>query len=185
MLYYKGNIIWNNFCLAIIGSRDCSQESKDEVLKIVASLPKDIIIISGLARGIDTCAHYSALINKKKTIAVLPCGIETIYPKENKGLSEEILKTGGMLLSEYPNKERATGKTFFLRNRIITGLSSAVLVAHAKIKSGTMNAVGFAKKQEKPIYAIPGSEGTDFLLSNGAQLASNLPLLFKNDNNES
>jgi len=183
MLYHKGSIIWNNFCLAIIGSRDCSEEAKNKVFSIVESIPQNIVIISGLARGIDTSAHYSALKTNKKTIAVLPCGIETIYPKENKTLSEEIIKSGGMIVSEYLGKARATGRTFFLRNRIITGLSSAVLVAHAKTKSGTMNAVGFAKKQKKPIYAIPGSEGTDFLLSNGAYPASDLPLLFKNDTN--
>ena len=182
-LYYKGKIIWNDPCLAIVGSRDCSSEIKNKILKIIKDLPNNIVIVSGLARGIDSIAHLSAIETNKRTIAVLPCGIEKIYPKENIPLSNLILKNGGLLLSEYPGNFGPTKKSFVLRNRIITGLSSAVLIAEAKIKSGTMHTANFAQKQGKIIFAIPGSEGTDFLISKGAIDASNLPSSFKNDTN--
>lgn len=182
-LYCKGKIIWNNPALAIIGSRDCSPQIENKILKIIESLPNNIVIVSGLAKGVDSIAHLSAIKLNRKTIAVLPCGIDMVYPKENIPLSKLILEKGGLLVSEYKGKQRPSKKSFVLRNRIITGLSSVVLVAEAKIKSGTMHAVNFAKKQEKPIYAIPGSEGSDFLISKGSFNASDLPLAFKNDKN--
>ena len=181
MLYSKGKITHNDYCLAVIGSRDCSLESKKKLFEVIKKLPQNIVIVSGLAIGIDTCAHLSALKTGKKTIAVLPCGIETIYPKQNITLSQLIIQKGGAIVSEYEGKMRPTKKSFILRNKVIADLSNAVLVAEAQIKSGTMTAVNFALKQNKPIYAIPGSAGTNYLLEN--KIASDLPLLFKNVNN--
>lgn len=181
MLYSRGEIIHNNYCLAVVGSRDCSLESKKNLFKIIEKLPQNIIIISGLAIGVDTCAHLSAIKTNKKTVAVLPCGIETIYPKQNIKLSELILQKGGAIVSEYKGTMRPTKKSFILRNKVIADLSNAVLVVEAKIKSGTMTTVNFAIKQNKTIYAIPGSDGTNYLLEN--KIAHDLPLLFKNVNN--
>jgi len=181
MLYSRKEITHNDYCLAVVGSRDCSSESKTKLFEIIKKLPQNIVIVSGLAIGIDTCAHLSAIKTNKKTIAVLPCGIETIYPKQNIELSELILESGGNIISEYLGKMRPTKRSFILRNKIIADISDAILVAEAQIKSGTMTTVNFAKKQNKPIYAIPGSIGTNYLLKN--EIAKDLPLLFKSVNN--
>ena len=167
-LYYSGKLACDDPCLAVVGSRDCSEKSKLFVSKIIKELPREIIIVSGLAKGIDTVAHSSALSCGKKTIAVLPCGIERIYPRENTNLTKEIIKGGGLLISEYDIKAKPTKFSFIQRNGVIAGISSAVLVIEAKIKSGTMTTVNFAKKQNKKIYAVPGSEGCDYLISKGA-----------------
>jgi DNA processing protein len=167
-IYYQGHIIWNQPCLAVIGSRNCSIESKYICLKIIKDLPQEFVIVSGLAKGIDTFAHASALKTGKSTIAVLPSGIEKIYPKENENLSNKIIEKGGLLISEYPSKTKPTKFSFIQRNRITAGLSFAVLVIEAQIKSGTMHTIRFAQEQGKTIYAVPGSEGTDYLILNGA-----------------
>lgn len=167
-IYYKGKLIWNRPCLAVIGSRNCSPESKRIIDKIIKGLPEQFVVVSGLARGIDAAAHSSALKHNKGTIAVLPCGIEMIYPKENEILAKKILEKDGLLVSEYPSKTKPTKFSFIQRNRITAGLSFAVLVAEAEMKSGTMHTVRFAEEQGKTIYAVPGSEGTDYLILNGA-----------------
>lgn len=167
-IYYKGKIIWNQPCLAVIGSRNCSMENKKIAAKIINGLPAQVVIVSGLAKGIDAIAHASALKSGKGTIAVLPSGIERIYPKENENLAKKIIEKEGLLISEYPNKTRPTKFSFIQRNRITAGLSFAVLVIEAQMKSGTMHTVNFAREQEKTIYAVPGSEGCDYLILNGA-----------------
>ncbi len=175
-IYYKGNIIWNQPCLAVVGSRDCLSQNKNICLKIIKNLPKEFVIVSGLARGIDTFAHLSALKSNKATIAILPSGIEKIYPKGNENLSKKIIESDGLLISEYPSKTKPTKFSFIQRDRLTAGLSFAVLVIEAQIKSGTMHTVKFAQEQGKTIYAVPGSEGTDYLILNGA-----IPVLSAND----
>jgi len=167
-IYYKGKIIWNQPCLAVIGSRNCSTENKKIATKIINGLPPQVVIVSGLAKGIDAVAHASAIKSNKQTIAVLPSGIERIYPKENENLAKKIIEKDGLLISEYPSKTRPTKFSFVQRNRITSGLSSAILVIEAQMHSGTMHTVNFAKEQEKTIYAVPGSEGCDYLIINGA-----------------
>lgn len=167
-IYYKGRTIWNQPCLAVIGSRDYSIQNKPIVSKIINGLPQQVVIVSGLARGIDSLAHLAALKSNKGTIAVLPCGIERIYPKENENLAEKIIEKQGMIISEYPSKTKPTKFSFIQRDRITAGLSLAVLVVEAQMKSGTMHTVDFAIEQGKTIYAIPGSEGCDYLILNGA-----------------
>lgn len=167
-IYYQGAIIWDNPCLSIIGSRDCSIESKRICLKIIKNLPQNLVIVSGLARGIDTAAHIAALKTGKKTIAILPSGIDKIYPKENEKLASKIVEKEGLLISEYPSKTKPTKFSFIQRDRLTAGLSSAILVVEAQMKSGTMHTINFALEQKKKIYAVPGSEGTDYLILNGA-----------------
>jgi DNA processing protein len=167
-IYYQGKIIWDQPCLAVIGSRNCLPQNKNICLKIIKDLPPEFVIVSGLAKGIDTFAHISALKSGKATIAVLPSGIEKIYPKENETLAKKIIDNGGLLISEYPSKTRPTKFSFIQRNRITSGISTAVLVVEAQMKSGTMHTVRFAQEQGKIIYAVPGSEGADYLILNGA-----------------
>jgi DNA processing protein len=167
-IYCKGKLIWNQQCLAVIGSRNCSSESKKVIDKIIKDLPPQVIIVSGLAKGIDSFAHSSALKHNRGTIAVLPSGIDRIYPKESENLARKIIEKDGLIISEYPNKTKPTKFSFIQRNRITAGLSSAVLVIEAQMKSGTMHTVRFAEEQNKTIYAVPGSEGCDYLILNGA-----------------
>ena len=135
---------------------------------------KDICIVSGFARGIDTYSHIGAIKEKGKTIAVLGSGLDVIYPKENLKLYYEILNSGGLIISEYPLGSKPEKYHFPQRNRIISGLSDGVLVIEAKEKSGTLITVDYALDQGRDVYAIPGniekenSYGTNNLIKEGA-----------------
>ena len=178
-LFYVGNIkLINNFSIAIIGSRESSYYGNKIAKEFANDLSKKgITIVSGLARGIDKYAHVGSNGN---TIAVLGCGINIIYPSENKKVYEEILNKGGLILSEYPVNTEPLKMNFIERNRIIAGISNGVLVVEAKIKSGTFSTVDFALEQGKNIYAIPGpinsskSEGTNELIKQGAKIVTNI-----------
>ena len=133
---------------------------------------------SGLARGIDTCAHKGALRNKKRTIAVLGCGLDIVYPAENRGLLEEIIREDGLVMTEYLPKTRPMSYNFPARNRIISGISRGVLVVEAGVKSGSLITTDFALEQGRDVFAIPGnigyknSEGTNSLIKDGAKLVT-------------
>ena len=158
-LYYRGTILPNENCFAIVGARKCSIESKKIAFKIAKELSKHFIIISGLASGIDTSAHTAAVNEKKRTIAVLGTGLnkEVIYPKENLELSENIIKTGGCLISEYPPNTKGAKERFLERNRIISGISLAVLAIEAKERSGTSATIRRALNQNKKVFTINSS----------------------------
>ena len=158
-LYYRGEILPNKNCFAIVGARKCSIESKKIAFKIAKELSKHFIIISGLASGIDTSAHTAAVNEKKRTIAVLGTGLnkEVIYPKENLELSENIIKTGGCLISEYPPNTKGVKERFLERNRIISGISLAVLAIEAKERSGTSATIRRALNQNKKVFTINSS----------------------------
>jgi len=167
-LYYQGSLDQEGYYLSVIGSRDCSEESKRLLSAIIKDLDEKVIIISGLAKGIDAQAHAAAIGCGKKTVAVLPSGFERIYPKENIALAKDIISSEGLLLSEYLPQAKPTRFSFIQRNRLVAGMAEAVLVVEAELKSGTMSTVSFAKKYGKKIYAVPGSEGCDDLIKNGA-----------------
>ena len=137
-----------------------------------------ITIISGLAEGIDTVAHKASYKNSGKTIAVLAGGVDIIYPKENEILCKEIIKSGGLLVSEYEPGTIPQKDNFPKRNRIISGLSAGVVVIEAKRKSGTMITVSHALEQGREVFAIPGnidslnSVGTNELIKEGAKLVT-------------
>ena len=114
-----------------------------------------VVTISGLAKGIDSICHKETLRNKGKTIAVIGSSLDIIYPFENKGLAEEIVKNGGCIVSEYPLGTKPEKMNFPARNRIISGLSNGVIVVEAKKKSGTMTTVDFALEQGKTVFTIP------------------------------
>jgi len=158
-LYYKGTILPNENCFAIVGARKCSIESKKIAFKIAKELSKHFIIVSGLASGIDTSAHTATVNEKKRTIAVLGTGLnkEVIYPKENLELSENIIKTGGCLISEYPPNTKGVKERFLERNRIISGISLAVLAIEAKERSGTSATIRRALRQNKKVFTINSS----------------------------
>ncbi|MDP4144174.1 MAG: DNA-processing protein DprA [Bacillota bacterium] len=155
ILYLKGK----NFtkkdekAIACVGTRQPTEFGTRAVSSIVESLVKEnFIIVSGLAMGIDAESHCTCLKSQGRTVAVLAHGLDTIYPKENKGLMEDILKSGGTLISEYPVKTRPDKFRFVERNRIISGLSKGVVVFEAKSKSGTMHTVNFAIEQKRKVF---------------------------------
>lgn len=181
-LYIKGNKeLLNSFSLAIIGCRDNSNYG-EFIAKIISSnlAKKDIVTVSGLAKGIDSIAHKATVKENKKTIAVIGSGLDNIYPKENINLAKEIIKNKGIIISEYCIGEKPEKMHFPARNRIISGISDGVIVIEAKKKSGTMITVDFALEQGKNVFAIPGnitsqnSEGTNELIKQGATVVTNI-----------
>ena len=179
VLHIKGKFLQNEKCFAIVGTRRCSSYGKEVAFNFAKELSRaGVIIVSGLARGIDTMAHKGALAVGGKTIAVLGTGIseKIMYPKENIGLAKEIVDKGGCLMSEYPPETQATKFTFPDRNRIISGISLGVLVVEAKFKSGALITSRYAKQQNKKIFSVPGSiyslnsKGPHALIKNGAIL---------------
>ncbi len=176
-LYIKGDTqILNDFSLAIIGCRQCSNYGSKIAKDIAYSLAKkDINIVSGLARGIDTFAHIGAVNGNGKTIAVVGTGLDIVYPYQNKILEENIVKKGGAIVSEYPLGTKPIKTNFPERNRIISGLSKGVIVVEAKEKSGTLITVDFALEQGRNVYVVPGninsknSVGTNELIKEGAK----------------
>ena len=134
-----------------------------------------ICINSGMALGIDTQAHLGAVDKVGKTVAVLGCGLNRVYPKENQELFYKIIDNGGAVISEYKNNEEAESKKFIQRNRIVSGMSIGVLVVEAAHRSGTSITAKFARAEQKPIFCIPHDisdklgVGTNKLLKQGAK----------------
>ena len=180
MLYIKGNKkILQDFSISMIGCRQCSTYGKKVANDLAYELSqKGINIVSGLATGIDSFAHIGCIKAKGKTIAVLGNGLDRVYPKENIGLFNEIVKTGGAIISEYVIGTRPERMNFPARNRIVSGLSNGVIVIEAKEKSGTLITVDFAQDQGKDVFVVPGnitspnSKGTNSLIKEGAKIVT-------------
>lgn len=163
--------------IGIVGSRESTGYGEKCARNFAREISKEnICIVSGMAIGIDTAAHEGAIREKGSTIAVLGCGFNNIYPKENIDLFNDILKKGGCVISEYSPNTKADLSKFPKRNRIISGLSKGILVVEAKHRSGSLITAKYAKKQDKKIFCIPGnidektSVGTNRLIQNGAKL---------------
>lgn len=177
VLYYHGNInLLDDKTIGVIGMRVPSEYGVNATDKLVHDLvKKEYTIISGMALGVDTVAHRSALKNNGKTVAILGSGIDYCYPKRNRDIYE-LMKQNHLVLSEYPNDCVPTKENFPRRNRIISGLSSAVLVTESKQHSGTMITVGFALEQGKDIFCVPSrifdSIGCNLLIQQGAKLVN-------------
>ena len=176
-LYYLGDLesAFSQPRMAIVGSRKVSAYGKSVTLKLAKQAAEQgIVTVSGLALGVDGLAHQAALEAGGKTIAVLPSGLDAIYPASHYQLAERILKQGGSLLSEYPAGTAAFKGNFIARNRIISALSDAVLITEAAIKSGSLHTANFAFEQHRIVMAVPGnitselSTGTNNLIKSGA-----------------
>ena len=178
-LYVKGNL--NNFNtdknLAVIGSRKATDYGKMVTEKIIKELSAyNINIVSGLAIGIDTCAHTWAINQNLKTLAVIGSGFNRLFPSINKSLASQIIENDGAIVSEYPINFEPQKYYFVARNRLISGLSKAVLIVEAQKKSGTLITAKFAEEQNRDILAIPNnifsqnSFGTNQLIKDGAKL---------------
>ena len=163
--------------VAIVGSRKPSAYGKELTYRIAYDLAKrGLVIISGLALGIDAIAHQAALDAKGKTIAVLASGLDNITPMTNRCLAEDILKNGGAIISEYPSGTSIKSYQFLARNRLVSGISDFVLVTEATSRSGTLSTVAHALDQGKEVGAIPGpvtsplSAGCHKIIQQGAHL---------------
>lgn len=176
MLYVKGKIpIWEKPCAAIVGARGCSPYGKTYAREFGKCLAQNgVLIVSGMAAGIDGFAQRGALMADGVTVAVLGCGVDICYPKENFGLYQDILFGGGAIISEYPPGTPPMPNHFPARNRIISGLSDMVLVIEAKKRSGSLITADMALEQGKEVYALPGpvnselSQGCNELIRQGA-----------------
>ena len=168
-LYILGKILKSDArAIAVVGSRNLSLRGESLTKKFVKKFVKEgYTIVSGLARGIDTVAHTTALKEGGRTIAVLGSGLDIIYPFENKALAEKIIKSGA-LVSPYPNGMKPFPKNFLARNRVIVELSCAVLIVEGKRRSGTLSTASWAANAGIDVFAIPGSEATDWLIGEGA-----------------
>lgn len=182
LLYLKGEVLFNKkFNLTVIGSRQTDYYSLKVTKELINTLNQKIIIISGLAKGIDTMAHINALRSNKKTIAVLGSGIDkaSIYPKENKYLAEKIISEGSSLISEFPPLTLPLKSNFPQRNRILAGLSLATLVIAAREKSGALITANLALDFNRDVLTIPAnisspySQGSNNLLKSGATVILN------------
>lgn len=178
VLYYKGNIRKELFsqCISIVGSRKASYYGLKMSEKMAFELGEaQITIVSGLARGVDTMAHVGAIKANAKTIAVLGCGIDVIYPKENKQLYHDITRSG-LIISEFPPGTPPYAYNFPQRNRIISGLSMGTVIIEASTKSGSLITAKYALEQGREVYALPGninnsnSMGTNSLIREGAKI---------------
>ena len=165
--------------LAIVGSRKCSENGRSIAHKFAKELSENqVVAVSGLARGIDTAAHKGAIDGEGKTIAVLGCGLDICYPRENQEIFNEITKKGAVI-SEYAMGTQPLPYHFPMRNRIISGLSKGVLVIEAAKKSGSLITADQALEQGRDVYAIPGDilkaekEGTNNLIKQGAKIVTN------------
>ena len=180
LLYYRGNIAsLKSKSLAIVGSRKATIHGQQIAEKIAFDLAKaGFAIVSGMARGIDSWAHRGAIKAQGETIAVLGCGIDIVYPPENKKLYNKI-RLSGVVVSEFPPEMPPEAKNFPRRNRIISGLSDGVIVVEAAQKSGSLITAELALQQGRDVFAVPGSilspysKGTNSLIQQGAKLVQN------------
>jgi len=159
VLWVHGNSQWlARPAIAIVGTRHPSPYGSGVAEMLARDLAtRRLLILSGMARGIDSCAHKGALAAHMPTVAVWGTGIDVVYPKENKKLADEILSTGGAIVSEMPLGTFPAPQNFPRRNRIISGLSIAVLVVEAGENSGTRVTARCAADQNRDLYAVPGN----------------------------
>jgi DNA processing protein len=177
VLYFRGNIHPDDhWAVAIVGTRRITSYGQQVTERIATKLSHaGIAIVSGLARGIDSVAHQAALDSGGRTIAVLGCGVDRIYPPENRKLAGKILERGA-LLSDYPPGTPPEASNFPPRNRIISGLSMATVVVEAGKRSGALITASYAAEQGREVFAVPGnvlapqSRGTNRLIRDGARI---------------
>jgi DNA processing protein len=181
VLYVRGTITpEDEWTIAVVGTRRATIYGREVTERLVTDLVRNrITIVSGLARGIDSIAHRTALESGGRTIAVFACGLDEVYPPENVKLAQAIVEHGA-LVSEHPLGIRPKKEHFPLRNRIMSGLSLGVLVIEGDVDSGAMITANRALEQNREVFAVPGnilspaSRGTNRLIKEGAKLVSDV-----------
>ncbi len=174
MLYYKGSLeLTNECCLSMVGTRLASNYGREMCATIIKGLVNRghrPTIVSGLAYGIDIAAHRAALEYGLNSIAVVPCGIDTIYPTSHRGVAKELIKHGG-IITEFPRGVKPLKYNFIRRNRVIAGVSEGVVLVESRIKGGAMITVELANSYGRDIFAVPArvtdinSYGANYLIS--------------------
>jgi len=180
VLYVKG--AWaeclDQPCIGVVGSRRCSTYGQNAAMMLARDLAqRGLTVVSGFARGIDAAAHRGAMDVGGRTVAVLGTGIDEVYPRDHKKLAEEILASGGALVSQFPLGTPPVSENFAYRNRIISGLSLGIVVVEAAENSGSLITARLAMEQNREVFAVPGnitsrnSFGTNYLIKGaGAKL---------------
>lgn len=179
-LYRRGRTPAGQRCIAIVGSRRTTQYGLEVARSFAGDLSRaGFCIVSGLARGIDTAAHEGTLAAGGSTVAVLGCGIDRVYPPENLGLQRRI-EAAGAVLSEFPFGRPTDRQSFAMRNRIVSGMSEAVIVVESGVSGGAMITARFAGEQGRLLFAVPGrvdqptSAGCHQLIRDGATLLTSV-----------
>ena len=190
-IYYKGNWdseIFKN-CLAVVGSRRLTSYGRKITEQLVTEIAASgVTIVSGFMYGGDEAAHRAAAEAGGRTISVMPCGIDMIHPEYQEELYNKILENKGLIISEYEGKFPPANWTYPRRNRIVAGLSKAVLIVEAGLNSGTLITAEFAKKFGRKIFAVPGpltsevSKGTAQLIKEGAEVVTEARDILKDYN---
>ncbi len=167
--------------IAVVGTRKATTEGKTIARKIAQKLAElDIVVVSGLAMGIDTAAHEGALLGNGQTIAVLACGLDAIYPAQNENLAKKILAERGAIISEYPVGTPTLQHQFLERNRIISGLCAATIIIEAPERSGSLATANWAVQQGREVFVAPGPinhpnyRGSHKLIRDGARLVGSV-----------
>lgn len=180
VLYCRGKFINlnNHICVAMVGARKASQYGINAAKTLAYDIAKSgIIVVSGMAYGIDSASHQGALEAGCPTVAVLGCGINRVYPASNANLMKRIMQTG-MVISEYPPNTEPLKHHFPERNRIISGMCQGTVVVEATFKSGSLITATLANEADRDVFAVPGninslySKGTNFLLKDGAYVVT-------------
>lgn len=178
VLYVKGALHeCDALAMGIVGSRRTTLYGQEMARKLAYQLARlGVTVVSGLARGIDTAAHNGALQAKGRTVGVIGCGIDEVYPPENAKLYGQIVEQGGAVVTEFPFGVKPDRQNFPMRNRIISGWSLGVVVVEANLKSGALITAAQAAEQGRQVFAVPGradsilSRGTNRLIKDGAKL---------------
>jgi DNA processing protein len=175
LLVAHGNLqLLQRKMVSIVGSRGCSAIGAAFTERICKGLSADMVVVSGFARGIDTAAHAASV--ERGTIAILAGGVDNIYPEENAELYKRVLDCGGLMLSESQMGAPPLPQAFHNRNRLIAGISKAIVVVEAMLKSGSLMTARLASEYNREVFAVPGhpmdprSEGVNYLIKNGANM---------------
>ena len=170
-LYYIGNVdLLYKDSISVIGTRNPTKYSIQHEKKMVENfVENNLVVVSGLALGCDYIAHRATIDNGGETIAVMPSGVDTIVPRSNQKLADDILANDGLIVSQYPLGSRPKRHTYVERNKITASLGDSLYVVQCNAKSGTMHTVNFAKSYQKPIFAQDAFEfsGNRMILENG------------------
>jgi DNA processing protein len=180
VLYVRGDAtILSRHAVAVVGTRCPTAYGSSVAHRLAADLAqRGVVIVSGLARGIDSAGHRGALEAQGKTVAVLGCGVDVTYPRENKRLTDQIVASGAVI-SEFPIGTSPQPENFPIRNRIISGLALGVVIVEAAEYSGSLITARLASEQDREVYAVPGnitaaqSFGPNLLIKQGAKLVDN------------
>jgi DNA processing protein len=181
VLYVRGTLAEDPLSIAIVGSRRTTLYGQETARKLSYQLARvGVAVISGGARGVDTCAHSGALQAKGRTVCVIGCGIDVIYPAENKKLFDQIAEKGGAVVTEFPFGVQPDRQHFPMRNRVVSGWSSGIVVVEASLNSGALITANFAAEQGRIVFAVPGridsgaSRGCHKLIKEGAKLTEDV-----------